>query len=439
MKKIKLFLFVLLIVLSFKQSASAQGLYFPPLVGNTWDTISPQSLGWCLPEIDLLYNYLDQVNTKAFIVLKDGKIVLEKYFGSFVADSLWYWASAGKSLTAFTVGIAQQEGFLAIGDSTSKYLGAGWTSCLPEQEGLITIRHQLTMTSGLDDGVSDNHCTLDTCLNYLAPAGSRWSYHNGPYTLLDGVIQVATGQTLNSYINQKIKAYTGMTGMFVNVGYNNVFFSTARSMARFGILILNKGKWAAAPVMTDSVYFNAMVNTSQGLNESYGYLWWLNGKNSFMMPTLQYVFNGSLSPAAPSDMFSALGKNGQILNIVPSQNLVMVRMGDSPSSGDIASLLNDTIWQKMNAVMCNTSVVDFSSGAKEPTIYPNPANGSFNVSCNNNFNLEIYSVTGVPVLSMSDCINTVEINTEKLKTGLYMVKITDSNGRIQIKKLSVQK
>jgi sulfur carrier protein ThiS len=58
------------------------------------DTISPATLNWCADKIDTLYDFLEQKNTKGFVVLKDGKIVLEKYFGTFNEDSLWYWASA---------------------------------------------------------------------------------------------------------------------------------------------------------------------------------------------------------------------------------------------------------------------------------------------------------------------------------------------------------
>ena len=117
--------------------ATAQNYYFPPLTGTTWDAVTPQSLGWCADKVDALYNYLDTTNTKAFIVLKNGNIVLEKYFGTFTRDSNWYWASAGKTFTGLAVGIAQQEGFLNINDSTSKYLGRGWTSATPAQEGKI--------------------------------------------------------------------------------------------------------------------------------------------------------------------------------------------------------------------------------------------------------------------------------------------------------------
>jgi len=185
------------------------------------------------------------------MLLKDGKIVLEEYFEDHTSDSPWYWASAGKTLTAFLVGLAQQEGVLSIQDKSSDYLDEGWTDCSPEKEKLITIYHQLTMNTGLDDGVPDVDCTLDSCLIYLTDAGNRWAYHNGPYTALDGVIEASTGMALNQYMNQKIESITGMTGAYFPIGYNNVFFSTARSMARFGLLILNEGNWNGTPILSD--------------------------------------------------------------------------------------------------------------------------------------------------------------------------------------------
>ena len=60
----------------FFHTAKSQNLYFPPLTGSTWDTLSPTSLGWCTPMIDTLIDYLGSNDSKAFILLKDGKIVL---------------------------------------------------------------------------------------------------------------------------------------------------------------------------------------------------------------------------------------------------------------------------------------------------------------------------------------------------------------------------
>ena len=329
--------------LIFAFTANAQ-LYFPGNSSSVWDTVSPASLGWCQTNIDSMYNFLDSNNTKAFILLKDGKIVLEEYFDGHTASTSWYWASAGKTLTAFMVGIAQEENYLSITDTTSSYLGQGWTSCSSLQEEKISIWHQLTMTSGLDDGVADPYCTIDTCLTYFSDAETRWAYHNGPYTLLDQVMENATGQSLNAYTTQKLKDPIGMTGLYVQQGFNNVFFSTARSMARFGLLILSNGNWDGNQIMTDTNYFNNMVTTSQNLNESYGYLWWLNGKNTYMLPQTQFVFNGSISPNAPNDMIAALGLNAQYINVVPSQNMVWIRMGNAPDNSLVPTTLNDDIW-----------------------------------------------------------------------------------------------
>ena len=429
---------ILLFILAFL-TAKTQSLYFPPLIGNTWDTISITSLGWCQDKVDTLLNYLGNKNTKAFMLLKNGKIVIEKYYGTFTQDSAWYWASAGKSLTAFIVGIAQQEGNLSINDTTSDYLGTGWTVCTLAQEEKITIRNQLTMTSGLDDGVPDHYCTLDTCLQYKTDAGTRWAYHNGPYTLLDGVIQNATGQSLTTYFTQKVKIPTGITGVFLPSGYNNVFYSKPRSMARFGLLILNKGKWNTNQVLTDTAYFNHMTNTSQALNRSYGYLWWLNGKQSYMVPGFQFVFPGSLNPNAPNDMIAALGKNGQFINVVPSQNLVYIRMGNAPNGGEVPFLMNDTIWQKLNEVMCTTSsITNTIAKEKEIELFPNPACDFFTVAfLNQNYAISIVDMIGRVVYENSNVFNKIIIPTEKFSEGVYSVKIQQPNSRIFNKKLII--
>jgi CubicO group peptidase (beta-lactamase class C family) len=327
--------------------------YFPPVSGTEWQTTSPASLGWSEAALNDLNAYLQSKNTKAFIILKDGRIVVEKYFGSFSADSNWYWASAGKTMTAMLVGIAKQEGLLDITKKTSDYLGTGWTSAPLAKENLITIRHQLTMTTGLDDGVPDNDCTLPSCLSYKADAGTRWAYHNAPYTMLDKVIESATGKSFNNYFQEKIRDRIGMNGTwFKGTGFNNVYYSNARSMARFGLLMLNKGKWDQTNILSDASYFSEQTNTSQNLNLSYGYLTWLNGKSSYMLPTVQLVLNGALTPNAPADMYAALGKNDQKVYVVPSQKLVVIRMGESAGNSMLAlSSFDNELWGKLKTII----------------------------------------------------------------------------------------
>jgi CubicO group peptidase (beta-lactamase class C family) len=425
----KKWLTILLLTASLIRSTS-QSLYFPPVLGNTWETLSPESLNWCQWKIDSLYAYLEANNTKAFIVLKGGKIVLEKYFGTHTQSTAWQWASAGKTITSFMIGIAQQERKLSIQDPTSKYLGKGWTDCTPTQEDKITIRHQLTMTSGLDDGVGDPYCTLDTCLRYKADAGTRWAYHNGPYTLLDQVIEAATGMTLNTYATQKLKIPTGMTGAFFQVGYNNVYFSTARSMARFGLLILNQGKWGETAVMTDTAYFRQMVNTSQNINLSYGYLWWLNGKQGYMLPGPQTVFNGFFNINGPADMIVAMGRDGQFLNVVPSQQLVMLRMGNAPSSLPVPAFMNNEIWKYLNNLECGaTRVRERQQEDRGVKVFPNPAKQVFTVQAQDKItSVQIFHISGQLLQQVTVQGNAQDIPIDDLPKGLYLVKIWFEDG-----------
>jgi len=432
--KHSLFLFCLYFFLHTNLRAQ---LYFPPNNSEQWDTISPAALGWCPERIDSLYQHLESTNSKAFILLKDGKIVLEKYFNGHSANLPWYWASAGKTLTAFLTGIAQQENFLSIEDSSSRYLGQGWTSCTPAQEGKIKIRNQLTMTSGLDDAVANDDCTLASCLQYQAEAGTRWAYHNAPYTLLDSVIKVATSRTLNQYLNQKVKLQTGMDGLFVKQDFNNVFYSTARSMARFGLLILNKGKWNSTPVLSDTAYFNEMVSTSQFLNLSYGYLWWLNGMASFMAPTSQLVFPGSYNPDAPADMISGIGKNGQFVQVIPSLSMVWIRMGESAASNSVPLEVSNSIWKKINLLPCNpTEVQSGILSKKQWKISPNPAEASLSLSIENQYLKEAsFGVFNLQGKLMQEGILTdlkKELDIRCLPPGWYDLRLFSEKENIHL-------
>ena len=122
-------------------------------------------------------------------------------------------------------------------------------------------------------------------------------------------------------------------------------------MARFGLLALNQGNWNGAQILNQK-YFHDATNTSQNINLAYGYLWWLNGKSTYHLPQTQIQFSGSLIPSAPNDLFCALGKNDQKIYVIPSKNLVIIRMGKSANNSNFArSDFDEILWQKMNAMM----------------------------------------------------------------------------------------
>lgn len=421
--------------LSFSALTNAQNLptYFPPNFG-AWESVTPESLGWCTASLDSLSNFLDSTHTKAFILLHHGKIVAENYYGTFTQDSLWYWASAGKSLTAFLVGKAQEEGFLSINNPTNSYIGQGFTSCTPEQENAITVRHQLTMTTGLDDGVPDNHCFTPECLLYLADPGTRWAYHNGPYTLLDTVLEATTGMTYNAYTYTRVGSQIGMYGLWLTLDNDHVYFSKAREFARFGLLMQNHANWNGNQILNDVAYYNAMITPSNTLNESYGYLWWLNGQNSFMLPQSQFVFPGKLLQHAPNDVYAALGKNGQIINVCPSRDIVFIRMGNIPNSTFVPNYYNDDIWKYLNNALCD----ELSELPKLQTaVYPNPvSHNNLTVQANGSFSYVVYDLLGQAITS-GKAVNTKHLETAAMRAGIYLIQIT-SNGKTETLRFEVR-
>jgi CubicO group peptidase (beta-lactamase class C family) len=321
-------------------------VYFPPLTGTTWETKSIESLGWKQAAVQPLLDYLELKHSKGFIILVNGRIVMENYFNGHDASSNWYWASAGKTLTATMTGIAQQENGININNKVSQYIGTGWTSAPLAKENLITCKNLLTMTSGLDDTTDD---VTPAALTYTADAGTRWAYHN-VYVKLQDVIAQASGQSWNSYFNTKLRDKIGMDGSWFQSGNNIVYASTTRSMARFGLLMYNKGKWENNIILNES-FFNEATNTSQNINLGYGYLWWLNGKSTYHLPQSQLTFQGSIIPTAPNDMFMALGKNDQKIYVVPSKKMVVIRMGDAADSVNLAlSDFDEMLWTKISSL-----------------------------------------------------------------------------------------
>jgi len=427
----KFIITIYLIQFIFPCLAKSESIYFPPIGSDAWDSVSISQLGWDESKIEPFFNFLNQKNSKAFILLKDGKIVIEKYFDSFNIDSMWFWASAGKTLTSALVGIAQEEGLLNINNKTSDYLGTQWTSLPKEKEDLITVRHQLTMTTGLDYTVKDLDCTNPECLKYKADAGSQWYYHNAPYTLLEKVVEKATGLNYNLYFSLKIRNQIGMNGAWFKLGYNNVYFSNARSMARYGILISNNGYWENKNIIKDKAYLNQMINTSQELNKSYGYLWWLNGKESCMIPGSSKVFNTMLMPDAPKDVYAALGKDGQCLNISPSTGIIWVRMGERPDDQFfISTNFSNEIWQYLNQIMKPLSIVDENS-IKNINISPNHASDYIEITCNMSFpsnresEIKIYNTLGECVIIVGvHCNEPLQrIDISHLPVGIYFIQI----------------
>lgn len=332
-----------------EQASPDTSMYFPAKSGTEWETVSASKLGWNDNAIEPLKEFLIENNTKSFMILVNGRIVMEEYFNGHSAASTWRWNSAGKTLVASTVGIAQQNQLMNINDKASDHLGSGWTNMPTEKEDLIQVRHLLSMTSGIDD---TKQLVIKNNLTYVSDAGTRWAYGNVFQKLMD-IVKESAKQDFKDYFDKQLASKIGMDG-FWNTGLIYIIYhSTTRGMARFGQLALNNGKWNEEQII-DKNFFIESINSSQDINPSYGYLWWLNGKSKFMIPGSQKVFTGSLVPNAPKNMYAAMGANDQRIYIVPDKNMVIIRMGEASSSGNVSfavSGFDNLLWEKINAVI----------------------------------------------------------------------------------------
>lgn len=199
-------------------------------------------------------------------------------------------------------------------------------------------------------------------------------------------------------------------------------------MARFGLLHLANGNWNGEQVFDSEGYFKDAKSTSQSINKAYGYLWWLNGKESFHLPNRDQEFQGSIIPTAPNDMYMALGKNDQKIYIVPSQDLVVIRMGDSANDVNFAlSNFDQELWEKISALNCMLSTSATNITEKGWLISPNPVTNVLNISQVEEFHYwKLTNILGQQFLSGT----TFNIDVAELITGQYILTIYDKEQKV---------
>jgi CubicO group peptidase (beta-lactamase class C family) len=319
-------------------AASATG-YFP---GDTWETTS----GWDQTKLDELAAYAESKGTKSLVLLLGGRLLLERHFAGADASFTRDVASVQKSVIAILAGIAIEKGLFAIDDGVSSILGAGWSNASNAQaEAAITVRHLLTMTSGLDEE-----------LGYAAPAGTAWLYNNDAFHRVRLVIEKTSGQDIETFARTVLFDPLGMKDSHFQrrlsrdskdvpaVGLQ----TSARDLARFGLLLERHGKWKDAVIVSSS-WVDQATSTSQPLNASYGFLFWLNGKDGGLLPPSQ-PFAGMMVVPAPADAFAALGHSDQKVWVARSLDVVLTREGDAAGEAKNAvSGFDAELWTRVMA------------------------------------------------------------------------------------------
>lgn len=325
--------------------------YFPPLTGNAWATARPAEARLDSAALNAALDWVGTQESKGVVVLWRGRIVAERYWQGWGINTVGPVFSAGKAITGALVGDLAAQGLVSLDAPVSTYLGADWSRA-GAAEAAITVRHLLSMASGLDDS-----------LRHVDAPGTRFYYNNPAYYQLFGIVEAATGVGFDQYVQTRLASRIGMgrTITFANTDTGEpgfIFACSARDFARFGSLILQHGRWDGETVLRDSAYHAAARRWSNTDNKAYGYLWWLNGSSSYRTPGpyLLPTVSGSLFPEAPMELVAALGLDDKKLYLVPSRDLVIVRLGDrAPVSGGVSpaaiSGFDNALWERLSLAL----------------------------------------------------------------------------------------
>ncbi len=266
--------------------------------------------------------------TRSVLVLYKNKIIAEKYLKGFDKNSKILGWSMTKSLTATYFGILQKQGKIDI------YKPAPIIEWQKDDRKNITINDLLHMNSGLEWEESyEKICDATKMLFQEEDMGKvqldkplkfkpnyHWNYSSGTTNLLSKILR-SQFKNHQEYLDfwyvslidkigmNSMIVESDMTGNFVGSSYG---WATTRDWAKFGLLYLNKGNWNGEQLFDESwiTFITTPTNNSDG---QYGGHFWLNA--------------GGKYPDAPKDLYSCNGFQGQRIFIIPSLDLVIVRMG----------------------------------------------------------------------------------------------------------------
>jgi CubicO group peptidase (beta-lactamase class C family) len=278
--------------------------------------------------------------TRAMLVLRDGRIVAERYAAGITADMPLIGWSMTKSVTSALVGILVGEGKLSLRDPAPV---PEWEQPGDARRG-ITLEQLLWMSSGLnfsetyaEKPVSDVQFMLFTQADMDAYAagmplqaepGTKWNYSTGETNIIAGIIRRAftdereywafPRRALFNRIGMRSAVFeTDATGMYVGGAY---LYASARDWARLGLLYLNDGVWEGERILPEGWVAYSTTPAPTAGDGGYGAQIWLN-KGPQGKPELRPF------PNLPQDLYYFQGYQGQFVAIIPSRRLVVVRLG----------------------------------------------------------------------------------------------------------------
>ncbi len=293
----------------------------------------------------------------SIVIIRHGYLVREFYtFNVLIPTRFDIW-SGTKSFTGTAWELLLEEsrqnklpngGHVDLDSPAYAHIPAGQPLTDPRKED-ITTRHLLTMTSGLPGEqmgligmpTATNHGPFEHALGrspnrfgYWADKlavepGMRWDYSDPAFSHLALAFAHIMGQEMSAYLQRSIFEPIGIENLSWDVQGGSGFMGphtnahtgiqiSARELARFGYLMLRNGLWKGKQLLPQW-WIELATQTSQEMNPSYGYTWWVNTQETHW-------------PGLPKDTFALMGYRSNKCYIIPSLDLVVARVGSGPST-----------------------------------------------------------------------------------------------------------
>lgn len=292
------------------------------------------------------------VFTHAVLAVYDGEIIAEKYADGFDKNSRLMGWSMTKSITNALMGILVKDGLISMNDRAPI---PAWQN---DDRQNIRVEHLMQATSGLqweEDYFSpfadfhqmfifkDDKGGYAASLPLKTQPGTVFQYSSGTTNILSRIIREKTGDSYYRFPYERLFYKTGMLGAIMEPDASGTFvgssysYATARDWARFGMLYLNDGYWNGERILPEGWVDFSTTPSAAATRQEYGAQIWLNLGEKDHPENVEY-------PGLPNEAIIFDGFEKNFVVIIPSKNLVVVRLGVTHNSNfSLANLINGVI------------------------------------------------------------------------------------------------
>lgn len=318
-----------------------------------WENVTPESQNIATEDLERMEEHIidNRLGIHSIIIYKNGTIPYEEYFKPFDNESLHNLKSTSKGIISALTGIALEEGYIeSLDEKIFNYLSDYNADTTGKSD--ITIRHLLTMTSGLkweENNLNSMYTffvskhivkrVLD--LPLVEEPGTKFNYNTGLTHLLSAIITEASGMSTLEFTQkylfepleiENIQWDTDREGYYIG---GSELFLTPRAMTKFGVMYLNNGEYMGRQIVPEDWVIESTTTQIQGssfgADIQYGYLWWLDIEHSLFT-----YLEGE-------NRFLAMGVRGQRIFVYPELDVVVVITSDQKDESQCDILIRDFI------------------------------------------------------------------------------------------------